>query len=454
MRNLKLVSNKTLTLTEVFMIVKIFGTSMEISNFSALGSDISFIGHENTSVIIIGDMPIELQPTMFAQEVKQYKEIFQGIKWRLRFTGEAAWNGIEVRKEALGVIEGDSIYQAYENETGVILTDTLSIRNSQLDPYAPRLVKICEDIIVHAIRSNTSVINMTSIECNDGVNLPVSDNSYIRAVIANICFSVSIVSLLVLIVVYRKIGMTTTIPGSNLENISISLLLSNCLFIFGIGASDTKEVCFVIGVILHHLWLGVFYFMSMATLCIVINLTKLRSNGQNIQSNLKDKKRCLALGGAIVPCMFVCPAVLLDIYGDAYLSSGYGKQPCFPHIFPANLIFFSGPVLLSITINFLCLLRVIGHICILRHEIGNISMSPPFTHAKVYLRIFTLSGFLLITGIMAAILESEWLEYVFTLLCGLQGFFISLASLTTRQVVRKFIHKKKLVTQTLSESKT
>jgi hypothetical protein len=96
MRNLKLVSNKTLTLREVFMIVKIFGTSMEIPNFSALGSDITFIGHENTSVIFIIDMPIELQPTMFVQEVKQYKEIFQGIKWRLRFTGNAAWNGIEV----------------------------------------------------------------------------------------------------------------------------------------------------------------------------------------------------------------------------------------------------------------------------------------------------------------------------------------------------------------------
>jgi hypothetical protein len=426
---------------------------MEIPNFSALGSDITFIGHENTSVIFIIDMPIELQPTMFVQEVKQYKEIFQGIKWRLRFTGNAAWNGIEVRTEALEVIEGERIGQAYENETGVIVTDKLSIRNSQLDPYAPRLVKICEDIIVRAIRSNTSVINMTSIECNDGVHLTVSDNSFIRAVITNICFSVSIVSLLVLIVVYRKIGMTSTIPGSNLENISISLLLSNCLFMFGVGASDIKEVCFVIGAILHHLWLSVFCFMSMATLCIVINLTKLRSNGQNIHSNLKNRKRCLALGGFVVPCMFVCPAVLLDIYGDAYLSSGYGKQPCFPHIFPGNLIFFSGPVLLSITIIFVCLLRVIGHICILSHEIGNISMSTPFTHAKVYLRIFTLSGFHWTTGIMAAILESEWLDYVFTLLCGLQGFFVSLASLTTRQVVRKFIHKKKLVTQTLSESK-
>ena len=132
--------------------------------------------------------------------------------------------------------------------------------------------------------------------------------------------------------------------------------------------------------------------------------------------------------------MFVGPAVFLDIYGAAYLSAGYRKQPCLSNMFPAKLIFYSGPVLFSITINFICLLRVIGHICILSHEIGNISMSTPFTHAKVYLRILTLSGFLWITGIMAAMLESDWLDYVFILLCGLQGFFISLASLTTRQV--------------------
>ena len=53
---------------------------------------------------------ITLQPTMFVQEVKQYKEIFQGIKWRLRFTGEATWNGIEVRK-VLEVIEGKGFFR-------------------------------------------------------------------------------------------------------------------------------------------------------------------------------------------------------------------------------------------------------------------------------------------------------------------------------------------------------
>jgi hypothetical protein len=89
------------------------------------------------------------------------------------------------------------------------VTDITRISNSQLDADAPRLAKICEDIIVHAIRSNTSVINMTSIECNDRVNLSASDNSFIMAIITNICFSVSMVSLLVLIVVYKKIGMTS-----------------------------------------------------------------------------------------------------------------------------------------------------------------------------------------------------------------------------------------------------
>ena len=448
----KLVSNKMLTLAEVYMIVTIFGTTMEISNLSTIGNAVTFLGHENTSVIIISQMTVILHPTLFAHEVKQYKELFQRLEWRLVFKGGTSWHGVEVQKEVLE-FDGKTLHNEYENMTGVKLIQSRTISMLQLDPDEPRLVKICEDITVHAIRSNTSVITMTSIECNDGVNLPVSDNSYIRAIITNICFSVSMVSLLVLIFVYRKMGMTSTIPGSNLENISISLLLSNCLFMFGVGASDIKEVCFVIGVILHHLWLSVFYFMFIATLCIVMNLTKLRSNGRNSHSTLKDKKRCLALGGVIVPCLFVGPAVYLDIYGDAYLSSGYGKQPCFPHIFPANLIFFSGPVLLSIAINFVCLLRVIGHICILSHEIGNISMSTPFTHAKVYLRILALSGFLWITGIMAALLESDWLDYVFTLLCGLQGFFISVASLTTRQVARKLKYYKESITEKRSDSK-
>ena len=66
---MQLVSNKTLTLAEVYKIVSIFGTSMEFSNLSAIGNENVFLGHENTPVIIITVIPIVLHPTMFIQEV-------------------------------------------------------------------------------------------------------------------------------------------------------------------------------------------------------------------------------------------------------------------------------------------------------------------------------------------------------------------------------------------------
>ena len=101
-------------------------------------------------------MPIILHPTMFVHEVIQYKETFQRIKWRLRLTGDASWHGIEVRNEAVEVIERQNIYQTYENMTGVKLIKGLAIRRLQLDQDAPRLVKICEDIISQAVQHGTA----------------------------------------------------------------------------------------------------------------------------------------------------------------------------------------------------------------------------------------------------------------------------------------------------------
>lgn len=79
MRNLKLVLDKTLTLAEVFMIAKIFGTSMEISNLSALGNDITFLGHENTSVIFIIDMPIKLQRSCLYKKSNNTRKYFKEL---------------------------------------------------------------------------------------------------------------------------------------------------------------------------------------------------------------------------------------------------------------------------------------------------------------------------------------------------------------------------------------
>lgn len=256
-----------------------------------------------------------------------------------------------------------------------------------------------------------------------------------------------------LIYVYRKFGLSESIPGSNLENVSVSILISNVLFMVGIGASDIEVVCYVIGVFLHYLWLSVFSFMSISSFYIAGNLIKLRSNGPNTKGGKRRRRRCLLLIGMVIPLLFVCPAVTLDNFDNKSLVAGYGKDMCFPNQYPANVIFFSGPVMFSLLGNFACLLAVIFKMCRLNLEIGPISKSPPYTNAIIYLRLMIISGILWIFSLVASVNESEWLTYCFTVLCGLQGLFITVVSLTTKRVLQMLrMQNLKLRSKTISKS--
>lgn len=59
-----------------------------------------------------------------------------------------------------------------------------------------------------------------------------------------------------------------------------------------------------------------------------------------------------------------------------------------------------------------------------------------YQDAQIYLRIVVLSGVFWMTGILAAMLDSDWLDYVFTILCGLQGLCVAVANMTTGRVIK------------------
>jgi len=143
--------------------------------------------------------------------------------------------------------------------------------------------------------------------------------------------------------------------------------------------------------------------------------------------------------------------------GPDYLSSGYGKSVCFSNKYPANIIFFSGPVIISVFINFVCLVQIVYQICRIRIEIRHVRRSSHYNDAHVYLRIVVLSGIFWSTGIFASVSESDLLDYIFTLLCGLQGFCITLANMTTTRIKcgRKsdYSGDQRCNTNTLSQSK-
>ena len=63
-------------------------------------------------------------------------------------------------------------------------------------------------------------------------NIAMTTNVYDLPIISYICFSSSIVALIGLLIYNRKHQLNLNIPGSTLENLSISLLLTHVLFMF------------------------------------------------------------------------------------------------------------------------------------------------------------------------------------------------------------------------------
>lgn len=253
----------------------------------------------------------------------------------------------------------------------------------------------------------------------------------IPKVITYTCFSLSILALLVLIIIQRKHGLVTNIPSSNTENISVSLLFSNLLFMFGADAYENRHVCYTVGVCLHYLWLTVFTFMSISVFCITTTLTKMQA--RRVAGSYNDDKRKFyyRILGLAIPIPFVVPTICLDIFGPNKWSAGYGQSPCFPNIYPANLVFFTGPIVCSVVTSLFCLTYIISKVCIIRVEASHIRKLNPYTEATIYFRIVILSNVLWGFGILNALYDEEWVSYAFTVLCGLHGFFISVANLTS-----------------------
>ncbi|CAG2192313.1 unnamed protein product [Mytilus edulis] len=231
-------------------------------------------------------------------------------------------------------------------------------------------------------------------------------------------------------------GQTKCVPGSNMENLSTSLLLANIVFMFGIGASRIYRVCYVAGIILHYLWLTVFSYMTIAIAHIVYTISQLKPRN-SIKHEDVVKKRCMVtFVGLLIPLLIVIPGIVVDQFGPEYWSLGYGGSVCFPNKYPANIIFFSGPVVFGVAVDCFCMVQIVTQICRVRMGMRHIRKLNIYEDAQIYLRIVVLSGVFWVTGIVAAISESEWLDYVFTILCGLQGFFIAVANMTTTRVLK------------------
>ncbi|VDH99335.1 Hypothetical predicted protein [Mytilus galloprovincialis] len=432
MENVILKSDGTLLLNDIYQIVWIFGQSLQVKNIIVWSSHL-VLGKENGTEVHILQLTLIVTKTVFDKELERIKTEINNNQWNLELTDMDLNRTLNIKKEkedyGSPVVRNDD----FPKQKVFFDIQKFMYKNVMLYNIAfQEQKKICQSIFINAVR-NKSQITIVDFKCQT-ISKRKSKQHFnlfhqANTLLTYVCFSISAIALVVLIYVYRKFGLSESIPGSNLENVSVSILISNVLFMVGIGASDIEVVCYMIGVFLHYLWLSVFSFMSISSFYIAGNLIKLRSNGPNTKGGKRRRRRCLLLIGMVIPLLFVCPAVTLDNFDNKSLVAGYGKDMCFPNQYPANVIFFSGPVMFSLLGNFACLLAFIFKMCRLNLEIGPISKSPPYTNAIIYLRLMIISGILWIFSLVASVNESEWLTYCFTVLCGLHGLFITVCEI-------------------------
>ncbi|VDI41753.1 Hypothetical predicted protein [Mytilus galloprovincialis] len=388
----------------------------------------------DTSNVAEVRLDVTITKPSFIHEIKSMEQNLSNLMWNMFLTYDN--NTIEIIKE-------QNLPLTMQNESFGRIFRGLEIKNivKDLSRNSVNLSKSehigCKRISVLAGQIELFKIQVMDIVCHEYFGQQDSNKSgdftsSIKAILTYFCFSVSVVALVFSLILSRQFNISSSIAGSNMENISISLICANILFMIGSFITKPTILCYTVGIFLHYLWLSVFSFMWISVLYIAKNLTSMKSGNKTIKQTGTFTRRVLMVSALLIPVVFVVPAVILDQFDVENLSAGYGNPGCFPNRYPANIIFFSGPVVFCAVISYAILMRVIVKICLRHIKTKHIIQSSNFQHAKLFMRLVLLSGIFWVTGFLSGILKSEWLEYIFILLCGLQGLFFSIANLTTR----------------------
>ncbi|CAG2202986.1 unnamed protein product [Mytilus edulis] len=436
-----MVTNENRTVGELLKIGLLSLWTLDVTNFTLCTGKITLEANDSKQIVKVTSRFYILKK-IFRNEIQEIENMFneRKIVIVLRDNDTASIIIFENKKSIPEMVNSsirfNRIFRVHRRKP---LKDYLD----QVQVYTPDTNdKFCNnyEMVVNIFPNDAFYIDSEKILC-DYITLSLRNSLVLNftkflAIITYVCFSVSIISLAIFIVFSRRNRFHNSIPGSNMENLSISLLLANIMFMFGIGASINPTVCYVVGIVLHYLWLVVFTFMTIVVAKIVSNLSHLKSHHSVTNEEVEQKRRFSTFVGLFIPLLIVVPGIIVDQFGSDYWSLGYGGSVCFPNHYPANVVFFSGPVVFAVGVDFICMIHSITQICRVRIATKYWHKLNIYQDAQIYLRIVFLSGVFWIVGILAAIFDSRWLDYGFTILCGLQGLCVAVANMTTNRALK------------------
>ena len=246
------------------------------------------------------------------------------------------------------------------------------------------------------------------------------------AIFTPVCYTFSMLGLLMTFVIYLRIPSLRTIPALMVMNLTLALLLAQLSYLvssFGV-LLDKPGWCHMLAATQHYFWLTSFAWMACISFDIFLCLRRVEPLN-SISHRTRYYK--IVSGCWFVPMLLPVATVCLQMLGITYIGYG-GKSACWLLNASSVLYLFVVPVLSIVLFNSVTFLACV-------YTIREISMNASYAGRNVdgkerlvlSLKISSLMGISWLFGILPNVVDRPELWYIFVVCNAFQGVHIFLA---------------------------
>lgn len=272
----------------------------------------------------------------------------------------------------------------------------------------------------------------------DGRSKSVNTYRPYYSVITALGIGVSVICLCVHLIVFAVVKELRNLSGKNLASFCVALLLAYVSF--GLGDALDGKLCAANAVCTYYLFTAAFTWMLVMSFDVWRTL-RIATKELRVSSGKQWRKFMVySFCSWVLPAKLALTAVLVDLCPIRLVADRFrprfGVRSCWFGQGPAMLAFFGFPVLLVLVCNAGFFLSS-AYMIYSSHSMTRYSASPATKRDfRLYARLAVLMGMTWISGLLAALTDSEILWVVFILSNASLGLFVFLAFTCRSKVLR------------------
>ena len=251
------------------------------------------------------------------------------------------------------------------------------------------------------------------------------------------CLGVSLVCLVVHVTVSIIAPELHNLSGKNLLSLSLALIGFYSTFMLNMFIVEISPVsCLILAVAMYYFILAAFSWMFIIGFDVA-RTVKLASTQLRLSTGAQwGKFLVFCFAGWVMPACIVATATVIDVMKfdeipekmrPGFGEIGKGKSDvglCWFSQKFSLIIFFFVPFAVIMFLNLVFFLMSAYFVWETTKSSAKITTSGPKSNFYLYARLSTLMGLTWITGVLAAVLDVEFVWYIFLVLNTLQGLFI------------------------------